>query len=157
MAVFGLVTKRFRTALVHGCGGANSTDLAWSVVSGCANGKGLCNPDHVVERLNGDSSLASLGRQDAGVQLRSDDRLVAPDRGLYETAPAVACCFLPRHAALLGNDPDVVIALALRLSALRTRHRRGTRRNDNIRYRIGLVSDDHLVHRLPVIRTVRRH
>src|SRR5215212_7114060 len=105
------------------------------MVSGGANGSGLCNLDHVVEHLSRDGGFTLLGRQDAGAQLWSDDRLVAPHRGLGETAPAVACRFLPRHAALLCNDPDVVIALAPRLSALRARHCRGTGWDDNVRHR----------------------
>src|SRR3954469_5679926 len=127
------------------------------MVSGGANGSGLCNPDHVVEHLSRDGGFTLLGRQDAGAQLWSDDRLVAPDRGFRETAPAVACCFLPRHAALLCNRPDVVIALALCLSALPVRHRRGTWWDDDVRRRIGLMTDDRLVHGLAVIRTVRCH
>src|SRR3954469_21427413 len=91
---------------------------ARSVVSGGANGSRLRNPDHVVVYLSRGGGLPLLGRQDAGTQLRSDDCLVAPDRGLRETAPAVACRLLPRHAAPLCNDPDMVIALALRRSAL---------------------------------------
>src|SRR4051795_1062699 len=104
------------------------------MVSGGTNGSGLCNPDHVVEHLSRDGGFTLLGRQDAGVQLWSDDRLVAPDRGFHETAPAIACRFLPRHTALLCNEPDVVIALALRRSALRARHRRGTRWDDDVRH-----------------------
>src|ERR671916_28612 len=94
---------------------------------------------------------------DAGAQLRSDDRLVAPYCGLRETAPAVASRFLPRHAALLRNDPDVVIALALRLGAVRARHCRGTRRDDDVGHWIELMTEDRLIHRLAVIRTIRRH
>src|SRR3954454_3620957 len=120
---------------------------ARSMVSGGANGSRLRNPDHVVEHLSRDGGFTLLGRQDAGAQLWSDDRLVAPDRGLRETAPAVACRFLPRHAALLGNRPNVVIALALHLNALPARHCRGTGRDDDVRHRIGLMASNRLVHR----------
>src|SRR3954451_7827118 len=109
------------------------------MVSGGANGSGLCNPDHVVENLSSDGGFTLLGRQDAGAQLWSDDRLVAPDRGFRETAPAVACRFLPRHAALVYNRPNLVIALSLSLSALPARHCRGTWWDDDVRHRIGLV------------------
>src|SRR3954454_24507744 len=126
-------------------------------VSGGAKGSRLRNPDHMVENLSRDGGFTLLSRQAAGPQLRSDNRLVAPDRGFHEAAPAVACRFLPRHAALLCNDPDVVIALALRLSAVRARHRRGTRWDDDVRYRIGLVAGNRLVHGLAVIRTIRRY
>src|SRR4051812_14775806 len=74
-----------------------------------------------------------------------------------ETAPAVAGHFLPGHAALLCDDPNVAIALALRLGVLRARHRRRTRRDDNVRRWIGLVVGDGLVHRLAIIGTVRQH
>src|SRR3954449_10038121 len=127
------------------------------MVSGGANGSGLGNPDHAVEHLSRNGGFTLLGRQDAGAQLRSDDRLVAPDRGFHEAAPAVARRFLPRHAALLCNDPDVVIALALRLSTLGARHRRGTEWDDDVRHWTGLVAGNRLVHGLPVIRTVRRY
>src|SRR3954451_10523893 len=87
----------------------------------------------MVEHLSRDGGFTLLGWQDAGAQLWSDDRLVAPDRGLRETAPAVTRRFLPRHATLLRDDPDVVIALALCLSALPARHRRGTGWDDDVR------------------------
>src|SRR3954451_19571905 len=98
--------------------------------SGNANGNRLRNPDHAVEHLSGYGDFTLLGREPAGAQLRSDDRLVSADRGLRETAPAVAGRFLPGHAALLCDDPNVAIALALRLGVLRARHRRRTWRND---------------------------
>src|SRR4051794_18425125 len=126
-------------------------------VSGGAKGSRLRNPDHMVEHLSRDGGFTLLSRQDAGPQLRSDNRLVAPDRGFHEAAPAVACRFLPRHAALLRNDPDVAIALVLCLSALPARHRRGTGRDDNVRHWIGLVAGNRLVHWLAVIRTIRRY
>src|ERR687890_1802413 len=119
------------------------------MVSRGPNGSGLRNPDHVVEHLSRDGGFTLLGRQDAGAQLWSDDRLVAPDRSLREIAPAVACRFLPRHAALLRNGPNVVIALALRLSALPAQHRRGTGRDDDVRHRIGLAAGNRLIHGLP--------
>jgi hypothetical protein len=50
-----------------------------------------------------------------------------------------------------------MIALALRLSVLPARYRRGTGWDDDIRHRIGLVTNDRLVYRLAVIRTVWRH
>src|SRR3954447_11214706 len=109
-------------------------------MSGSTNGNRLGNPDHAVEHLSCNDGFTLLGWQDASAQLRSDDRFVAPYRGLRETAPAVACRFLPCHTALLCNDPDVVIALALCLSTLRARHRRGTGWDDNVRHRIGLVT-----------------
>src|SRR3954447_774783 len=93
---------------------------------GGANGSRLGNPDHAVEHLSRDGGFTSLGWQDAGAQLRSDDRLVAPYRGFHEAAPAIACRFLPCHTAFLCNDLDVVIALALCLSTLPTRHCRRT-------------------------------
>src|SRR3954454_15405715 len=126
-------------------------------VSGGAKGSRLRNPDHMVENLSRDGGFTLLSRQAAGPQLRSDNRLVAPDRGFHEAAPAVACRFLPRHAALLGNDPDVVIALALCLSALPARHRRGTRWDDDVRHRIGMVTGNRLVQGLAVMRTIRRY
>src|SRR4051812_6120139 len=147
-------SRRPRPALVHGYGWAHSTGPAGSMVSGGANGSRLCNPDHVVEHLSRDGGFTLLGRQDAGAQLWSDDRLVAPDRGFRETAPAVACCFLPRHAAPLCSRPDVVIALALCLSALPVRHRRGTWWDDDVRRRIGLMTDDRLVHGKRSLKTV---
>src|ERR671917_262113 len=93
-------------------------------VSSGAHGNRLRNPDHAVEHLSGHGGFALLSRQNAGAQLRSDDRLVAPDRGLRETAPAVAGRLLPGHAALLSDDPNVAIALAPRPGVLRARHRR---------------------------------
>src|SRR3954453_8009807 len=112
--------------------------------SGNANGNRLRNPDHAVEHLGGYGGFTLLGGQGAGAQLRSDDRLVSADRGLRETAPAVAGRFLPSHAPLLCDDPNVAIALALRLGVLRARHRRRTRRDDDVRWWIGLVAGDGL-------------
>src|SRR3954452_19159753 len=125
--------------------------------SGNANGNRRRNPDHAVEHLSGYGAFTLLGRQPAGAQLRSDDRLVSADRGFRETAPAVAGRFLPGHAALLCDDPNVAIALALRLGVLCARHRRGTWWDNDIRRWIGLVAGDGLVHRLAIIGTVRHH
>jgi hypothetical protein len=86
-----------------------------SEVSGDASGNRLRSPDHAVERLGGRGDSTLLGRQEAGAQLRADNRLVSADRGVRETAPAVAGCLLPGHAALRDDEPDVAIVLALRL------------------------------------------
>src|SRR4051812_20769756 len=111
-------------------------------MSGSVNGQRLRNPAHAVEHLSGDDDFALLRWQTAGTQLRSDDRLVASDRGFRETAPAIACRLLPRHAAPLCDQADVAIALVLRLSALRARHRRCTRWDDDVGHWIWLVIDD---------------
>ena len=55
------------------------------------------------------------------------------------------------------DNPNVMSALALRLSALLVRHRRGTRRNDDVRHWIGLMAGNRLVYGLAVIRTIRRY
>ena len=80
------------------------------IISGDANGHWLRYPDHAVEHLGGHGDFTLLGRKDAGAQLRADNRLLSADRGLRETAPAVASRFLPSHAALLRDEPDVAIA-----------------------------------------------
>src|SRR5918997_6329321 len=110
------------SALVHGGRRTDSGGPA-RALSGDADGKRLRNADHAVEHLGGHGGFALLGRQAAGSQPRSDDRLVAPDRGLREAAPAIAGYPLPSHAALLSDEPDVAVALALGVGVLRARHR----------------------------------
>ena len=110
-----------------------------------------------VEHLGGHGDFALLGMQQAGAQLRSNDRLVSADRRLRETAPAVTGRSLPGQAALLGDELDVAIALPWRLGTLHAWHRRGRWRNDGVRRGIGLVTGDGLVHRFALVRTIRSH
>jgi hypothetical protein len=74
---------------VHGCGWATLLVLSgpWCQA---ANGSRLCNPDHGLSTSAAMAVSPVLARQDAGAQLWSDDRLVAPDRGFHETAPLQA-------------------------------------------------------------------
>src|SRR3712207_3114239 len=106
------------TALVHGGRRADSSGPV-RAASGDADGDRLGGPDHAVEHLDGDGGFALLGRQGAGAQLRTDEALVAPDRGLREAAAAITGRFLPGHAALLRDEPDVAVARAPRIDALR--------------------------------------
>src|SRR3954470_16269383 len=62
-----------------------------------------------------------------------------------------------RSAVLLCDEPDVAIALALRVRLPCARHCRRTWRDDDVRQRIGLAAGDSLVHGLAVVRAVGRH
>src|SRR3712207_102023 len=106
--------------------------LPASAGSGGADGNRLGDPEHAVEHRDRDDGLALLGRQAAGAQLRSDAALVAPDRGFGVAAPAIAGRLLPGHAALLRDELDGAIALALRVGVLRARHRRRARWDDDV-------------------------
>ena len=83
--------------------------------------------------------------------------LVAADGGLDEAAAAVARRLLPAHPAVLGNEPNVAVARARRVSSVGARHRRGARWNDDIRWRIGLLGPDGLVDRFAVVGAVGRN
>ena len=73
--------------------------------SGDPNQDWLGGPDHVVEHLDSDGSLALLSRQRAGAQPRANGGLVAADSGFRQAAATVAGGFLPSHCeAVLRRD-----------------------------------------------------
>src|SRR4051794_26716372 len=141
-------------ALVHGDRKAGKSPTTHAA-SGGANGNRLRGPDHAIEHLDREGDLALLGGQAASPELRTDDRLVAPDGRLRERTSAVLRRFLPGHAALHCDNLNVAIALALRISLFRARHRRCTRGDDNLGRRIGLMACHSLVDGITIIRAVR--
>src|SRR3954469_10308506 len=66
----------------------------------------------------------------------ADDALPARDIALHESAPAVPRCPLPAHAAVLGNDLNVPVALGWRGPGRLARHSAGARRHDHLGVRM---------------------
>src|SRR4051812_46898076 len=99
-----------RLALVHG--GRQADRVACHLFRlRDADGDRLCDSGHPIERLNGDCDFSLLSCERAGTQARTDDALVAADRGLDETTTAVAGCLLSSHPTLLRNGADMAVAL----------------------------------------------
>ena len=81
--------------------------------------------------------------------------LVSTDRCFDQAASAITGCFLPTHAALLRDKSNVLVALALRVNRVRTRHCRCARRDHHVWRRITLLIRHRLVDRLAVVCAVR--
>jgi hypothetical protein len=84
---------------------------------GGANRDRLCDPDHTIERLDGDGDFALLS-EGASTHPGADQRFVATDRGLDEVASAVADRLLPPHAAARSDELDMLVTLARRVSSI---------------------------------------
>ena len=144
-----------RRALVHGS--EDDRGGRWGDGSGAAQGEGLGDPDHSIERRDGDGRLAMLRHEYAGTKPGADQLLVSADRGLDEVAPAVAGRLLPRHAALLGDEPDVAVARVQIVGAIGARHRGCARRDNHVRRRAVLASCRGSVDGLDIVCAVGRH
>jgi len=90
------------------------------------DGDGLFRWDHRVQHRNGDGGLAPSRRQAAASQLRADQVFIPEHGRLCLIAPALPNRLLPAHAAALGHELDVAVALDLGVAVafVRTGHRR---------------------------------
>ena len=88
----------------------------------------------------------------ARAQRVADHPLVAGHRRLGQSATIVAGRLLPAHAAVLGDGPEVPVALRRRGLGRPARHRVPARRHDD--RRLGVALGDRAVHVLPVVGAV---
>ena len=82
----------------------------------------------------------------------TDHSLVAADIGLHQGAPIVTRCPLPAHAAALGDQLQVPVALGRRGLCRRAWHRARTRRHNDRRIRVTLA--DLSVDIVPIVRPI---
>jgi hypothetical protein len=76
-----------------------------------ANGTRASSIDHAVEDSDAEGSLSQLTGQLAGMEVVPEDALVAGHRGFRPGPSAVVGFPQPAQSALVGNAPDMPIAL----------------------------------------------
>jgi hypothetical protein len=80
-------------------------------LSGGADGVRASKAEHAVEHLNRDLGFDLLGRSGLGAQRVADHTFQSDHRRLRLSPLIVAGGFLPAHAAALGDDLEMTIAL----------------------------------------------
>src|SRR3984893_15264240 len=112
---------------------------------------------HTVERRDSNGHLGSLPPFGPRAQRVTNHSLVAADIGFYQGTPIVTRCPLPAHAAALGDQLQVPVALGRRGLCRGAWHRARTwRHNDR---RIGMTLADLTVDIVPIVRSIagKRH
>src|SRR3954463_7169966 len=110
---------------------------------------------HAVQDHDGDVHLGRLTLVRARVQPVADHPFEAADRGLGQRTVIVATGLLPAHAAVLGNELQVLIPLGRRRLGRRARHSRGARRHDDPS--TGMALGDAGVDSFLIVRPVARN
>jgi hypothetical protein len=112
---------------------------------------------HTVERRDSNGHLGRLPPFGPRAQRVTNHSLVAADIGFYQGTPIVTRCPLPAHAAALGDQLQVPVALGRRGLCRGAWHRARTwRHNDR---RIGMTLADLTVDIVPIVRSIagKRH
>ena len=126
------------------------------ITSAGENGDWLGNLGHPVEGAYVDCDFTSPDFSGSCPELRVDDVFVATDRGLHEAASAITIGLLPSQTSVLCNFPDITIANGLNI-VVSVDDRRGSRRNDGMRWRLVLTCGSGVIDRRAVIGTVGDH
>src|SRR4051794_34888923 len=121
---------------------------------------GLRAPElqHPVQDVDADGDLGRLAAVRARPERVADHPLVTGHGRLGQRAAVVPRGFLPAQAAVLGDEPQVPVALRGRGLGRPAWHRALARRHDH--RRLGVAFGDGVVHVLPVVGAVageRRH
>src|SRR6202022_2618333 len=103
-------------------------------------------------RGDGNGHLGRLPPFGPRAQRVTDHSLVATDIGLHQGAPIVTRCPLPAHAAALGDQLQVPVALRRRGLCRRAWHRARTWRHNDRRIRMTLA--DLSVDIVPIVRPI---
>ena len=107
---------------------------------------------HTVERRDSNGHLGRLPPFGPRAQRVTNHSLVAADIGFYQGTPIVTRCPLPAHAAALGDQLQVPVALGRRGLCRGAWHRARTwRHNDR---RIGMTLADLTVDIVPIVRSI---
>jgi hypothetical protein len=108
--------------------------------------------EHAVQRRDSNSHISHLAAFGPRAQCVTDHSLVAADVGLHQGTPIVTGCPLPAHAAALGNQLQVPVALR-RCGLCRCAwHRVRTWRHNDRRIRMTLA--DLTVDIVPIVRPI---
>src|SRR6202035_3968454 len=95
--------------------------------------------EHAVERSDSNGHLGGLPPFGSRAQRVTDHSLVAADIGLHQGTPIVIRCPLPAHAAALGDQLQVPVALRRRGFCRCAWHRARTWRHNDRRIRMTLA------------------
>src|SRR5882672_8144837 len=108
--------------------------------------------EHAVERSDSNGHLGGLPPFGSRAPRVTDHSLVAADIGLHQGTPIVTRCPLPAHAAALGDQLQVPIALGRRGLCRCAWHRARTWRHNDRRIRMTLA--DLTVDIVPIVRPI---